>query len=159
MIDFVKIAIISVWAWALSYFQPILGVAMVFLAFFCVDFATGLLASFSRGYKFRSWKARESFFKLLVYLGCFGIVIAFGREIQKVDPAGADYNTMIGVLKIIIYIAVWFEAKSNAENLRIMFPKNRFVAFLDYILGVEFVNKLPWLKNFLDKENKDDPGC
>ena len=153
---FIKIAFISFWAWALSYFQPILGVVVVFIALFGVDFVTGLLASFSKGQKFKSWKARESFFKLLVYVGCFMLIISVGRELHEVDPQSDEFGKMLTVLKIVIYVAIWFEAKSNAENLRILFPKNRFVAFLDYVLGVEFVNKIPWLKNFLDKEKKDN---
>lgn len=154
-INYLKVTIISFISWLISYFQPILGVACIFLVFFSVDFATGLLASFKRGEKFRSSKARESFFKLLVYVGTFAFIIAMGRELNRIDGSEGIGN-MTSILKIVIYVAIWFEAKSNAENLKIIFPTNRFISFLDYILGVEFVNKITWLKGFLDKEKKDE---
>jgi hypothetical protein len=67
-----------------------------------------------------------------------------------------EIGEMMVVLKVIIYVAAWFETKSIMENLKILFPNNQFIAFLDYMLGVEFVKKITWLKNFLDQENKDN---
>ena len=155
MEKFSKTVFVGVLSWIVGYFQPIWGVICVFIGFFVADFITGVFASRKKGKKFRSYKARESFFKLLIYLFTFMFVIAIGNELNRLDDAD-ELGRMITILKMLIYVAVWFEAKSNVENLHIIFPKNRFISFLDYVLGVEFVEKITWLKNFIDKENKDN---
>lgn len=153
VINYLKAFVTCLASFVFSYFHPIMGIIYLFFAFFAIDFITGLLASFSKGHKFRSFKARESFFKFLIYIGAFSTLLAIGVELSKLGNV-EDLDKVMTVLKLVICIAIWFEAKSNAENLKIIFPNNRFIAFMDYLLGVEFIKKIKWLDGFLDYEKR-----
>lgn len=137
-----------------AYFEPIRGAVNIFICAFVADFVTGLLASFKLGERFKSSKARWSFAKLLCYTGSFMFLLVIGKNLQALHQAGDDYASMLWLIKMVVYAGVWFETKSIVENLQVLFPENRFLSFLDYLLGVEFTKKIPGLANFL-KEDKN----
>ena len=148
--SFAKATTIGFSSWVISYFQPLWGVIIVFSVIFAMDFITGLLASFKRGECFNIVKARDSFLKVIVYIGSFLVVLAVAKEVACMGGTPiSDTNVILTtILKVVVTAAIWFEAKSNVENLKVLFPRDRFIAFLDYLLGVEFLRSMPWLKGF-----------
>lgn len=127
------------------YSNELIGIFALFFFFFLFDFVTGLIASWRKGEKFTSAKARWSFAKSFCYLGTFAVLIFIGVAINQV-------SVFIGILKVVVWAAVWFEAVSNTENMEKIFPNNRFISFLHYLLAVEWVKKMPFLSNFLKEE-------
>jgi len=127
------------------YTQNLIGIFILFFVFFLSDFITGLIASFKKGHSFYSSRARWAFAKSLCYLGSFAIIILIGVAIDEL-------SFFIGVLKITVFAAIWFESVSNIENLLVLFPQNRFLKFVHYLLAVEWVKKIPGLADFLKEE-------
>ena len=128
-----------------SYANELIGIFTLFCFFFLLDFFTGLFASWRTGQKFTSAKARWSFAKSFCYLGTFAVLIFIGITINQL-PA------LISALKVVVWAAIWFEACSNTENIEKIFPENRFIRFLHYVLAVEWVSKIPFMSNFLKEE-------
>ncbi|GBU07954.1 hypothetical protein AwDysgo_12850 [Bacteroidales bacterium] len=129
----------------LAYSHELLGIAVLFIFFFISDFITGFLASMKQGKGFQSSKARWGFAKAFCYLGTFAVIVLLGLSLKKVD-------TFMSILNVAVWSATWFECVSNLENILILFPENRFLKFMHYILAVEWVNKIPGLSDFLKEE-------
>jgi hypothetical protein len=67
-----------------------------------------------------------------------------------------DLELFMNVLKVAVYSAAWFECVSNLENLLALFPDNRYLRFLHYMLAVEWVKKIPGLSDFLKEEKRKE---
>ncbi len=136
-----------------AYNHQLMGVGILFIFFFVADFFTGFLASMKQGKRFQSSKARWSFAKSLCYLGSFAAIVFIGACLD-------NFSLFMKFLNVAVFTATWMESVSNLENLTILFPHNRFLKFLHYILAVEFVKKIPRLSDFLKEEkNKDNDQC
>jgi hypothetical protein len=133
-----------------AYGQELTGIMLLFLFFFVPDFFTGFFASLKQGKGFRSSKARWSFVKSLCYFGTFATITFMGVALNETDM-------FMNALKVAVYSAVWFECVGNLENLLILFPENRHLRFLHYMLAVEWIKKIPGLSGFL-KENRRKNG-
>ncbi|MFV0397935.1 MAG: phage holin family protein [Bacteroidales bacterium] len=129
----------------LAYNNELIGIFILFAFFFITDFISGFLASVKMGHGFKSSKARWSFAKSFCYFGSFSVIVFMGIALRQAD-------FFLGALKVAVYSATWFECVSNLENLLILFPDNRFLRFIYYILAVEWVKKIPGLSNFLKEE-------
>lgn len=134
----------------LSYNFELIGISFLFIFFFIIDFITGFLASLKQGKGFQSSKARWSFAKAFCYFGTFAVIVFLGLTLKKME-------FMMNVLNVAVWSATWFECISNLENLLILFPENRYLKFIHYILAVDWVKKIPGLSDFLKEEkNKKD---
>lgn len=128
-----------------AYTHNLIGIFLLFFVLFLSDFITGIIASFKKGHSFSSSRARWSFAKTFCYLGTFSIIIFIGICVNQLE-------FFIGVLKVTVYAAIWFEGVSNIENLLVFWPQNRFLKFIHYLLAVEWVKKIPGLADFLKEE-------
>ncbi len=128
-----------------AYQNELIGLFTLFFFFFLADFITGIVSSWKKGEKFTSSRARWSFAKTFCYIGTFVVIIIIGLCINQLA-------FFISILKITVWAAIWFEAVSNIENLISLFPNNRFLKFVHYILAVEWVKKIPFLSDFLKEE-------
>jgi hypothetical protein len=61
----------------------------------------------------------------------------------------------LAVAKIEVWCIVYIEGLSIIENLLELFPGDKFLKFLHYLLSVEFLKYVPVLSNFL-KEKEDE---
>ncbi|MDR1455598.1 MAG: phage holin family protein [Tannerella sp.] len=130
-----------------AYGHELTGIVLLFLFFFVLDFFTGFFASLRQGKGFRSSKARWSFVKSSCYFGTFATIAFMGLALNEME-------LFMGILKVAVYSGAWFECVSNLENLMILFPGNRYLRFLHYILAVEWVKKIPGLSDFLKEEKR-----
>ena len=133
------------------HMNDIIGITVIFLLLFVIDFVTGITASLSKKKKIRSYKLRWSFVKMLCYLGTFAFTQILGIIIdQKVF--------FEQVLNLQIYVAAYIECVSILENMTVIFPNNLFFKWIHYMLTVEWIKKISGLKEFLKehKSNQDD---
>lgn len=133
----------------IAYNHELIGIGVLFIFFFVSDFFTGFFASLKQGKGFQSSKARWSFAKAFCYFGTFAVIVFLGITLKKMD-------LFMNVLNVAVWSATWFECISNLENLLILFPNNRFLKFMHYILAVEWVKKIPGLSDFLKEEKTKD---
>lgn len=129
-----------------TYINEFIGVSILFLLVFVVDFVTGTLASFRSGHKIESNRLRWSFAKTVCYLGTFAFTLICGVCLNKT-------NAFIEIVKIEEYIAIWIEATSITENLIILFPKFEFFKVMNFMLSTVWVKKISGLMDYLKEKN------
>lgn len=83
----------------IAYFEPIKGAINIYLISFSIDFITGILASFRKGERFKSSKARWSFAKLLCYTGSFMFLLMIAKNLQASYTSHSDYEMLMWVIK------------------------------------------------------------
>lgn len=129
--------------------QDIIGVVMLFMAFFVLDIFTGISASMVEGQGIKSRKLRWAFIKTLCYLGTFAFTLFIGvciNELEKIEY----------IFKVQLYFAAWTECVSNLENLMRIAPNMALWRYLHHMLTFEWVQKIPGLANYI-KKREDDP--
>jgi hypothetical protein len=66
-------------------------------------------------------------------------------------------ETALSVAKIEVWAIIYTEGKSIVENLLVIYPKDKFLMFLHYLLSVEFLKFIPVFSRFLkEKEEKEE---
>ena len=135
-----------------AYFEPVKFLLLLVTILFILDFITGVLKSrkVNKTWTLKSKKLRWSFVKMLVYMGVMALTFAVCEMMSlSVDIA-------LSVVKIEVWCIVYVEGLSIIENLLILFPGDKFLQFLHYLLSVEFLKYIPVLSNFLkEKENEE----
>ncbi|MDR1121807.1 MAG: phage holin family protein [Dysgonamonadaceae bacterium] len=134
-----------------AYFEPVRALLMLVCGLFVVDFITGVLKSHkvNRTWALKSKKLRWSFVKMFVYLAIMALTFAV------CEMMALSVDTGLTVVKMEVWCIVYIEGLSIIENLLILFPGDRFLKFLHYLLSVEFLKYVPVLSNFL-KEREDE---
>ena len=133
-----------------AYFEPpgflLRPVAVLFVA----DFVSGVIKSRkSCGRRtFQSKKLRRSFVKMFIYM-CVMALTFYVCEAMRL--AG---DTALAIVKIEVWCIVYIEGLSIVENPPVLFPHDRFLKFIHYLLSVEYLKYIPLLNHFL-KEKED----
>lgn len=52
----------------------------------------------------------------------------------------------------ITYTLIYFYSVNIFKNLKQLFPKSRAIAFIYFVISIEFVSKIPHLEKFLKQE-------
>ncbi len=129
-----------------TYINEFIGVSILFIIVFVIDFVTGTLASFRSGHKIESNRLRWSFAKTVCYLGTFAFTLLCGVFLDRTD-------TFVEVVKIEEYIAIWIEATSITENLIILFPGFEFFKVMNFMLSTVWVKKISGMMDYLKEKN------
>ena len=134
------------------YFEPVKFLLLLVTILFILDFITGVLKSrkVNKTWTLKSKKLRWSFVKMLVYMGVMALTFAVCEMMSlSVDIA-------LSVVKIEVWCIVYVEGLSIIENLLVLFPGDKFLKFLHYLLSVEFLKYIPALSNFLKEKEEND---
>jgi hypothetical protein len=87
---------------------------------------------------------------MLVYMCVMGLTF------HVCDAMQLSAETGLSVVKIEVWCIVYIEGLSIVENLLVLFPHDRFLKFVHWLLSVEFLKYVPLLNSFL--KEKDDGG-
>jgi hypothetical protein len=69
---------------------------------------------------------------------------------------GLSVQAGISTVKVEAWCIVYIEGLSIVENLLAVFPNDRFLMFLHWLLSVEFLKRVPLLGSFLkEKDNSE----
>ena len=132
----------------ISHINDIIGITVLFLLLFVVDFFSGCAASICKKKELRSYKFRWSFVKTFCYGGTFFFTYAFGilrGQEEFFEP----------ILNVQIYVAAYIECVSILENMMVIFPGNLFFKYLHYMLTVQWIKKISGLKEAIKEHKKD----
>jgi phage-related holin len=132
-----------------AYFEPIRALLMLVTALFVADFITGVVKSrkVNRTWTLRSKRLRWSFVKMFVYMAVMAITFYVCEAMQL------SASTALSVVKVEVWCVVYVEGLSIVENLLAVFPDDKFLKFLHYLLSVEFLKHVPLLSNFLKEKD------
>jgi hypothetical protein len=131
-------------------FEPIGFLLRLVFVLFLVDFVSGFIKSRKNcgRWTFQSRKLRWSFVKMFVYMAVMALTFYVCEAMQL------SRETALSAVKVEVWCVVYIEGLSIVENLRVLFPNDRFLKFIHYLLSVEFLKYIPLLNGFL-KEKED----
>lgn len=131
-----------------AYFHPIQNVLIGIFWVFLLNFVFGLLAGLVRNKE--SFEFKKAF--MCIIEACVFFVI-----IASVFFVGDYIGNKEGALQCvtsITYVLIYFYTVNIFKNLKLLFPNNKPIAFIHYVISIEFVTKIPNLDKFLKLESK-----
>jgi biotin transporter BioY len=138
-----------------AYFEPLGFLLRLVLILFLTDFVTGFIKSRRQAgrWTLQSRKLRRSFVKMFVYMCVMTLTFYVCGAMQLAQDAA------ISVVKVEVWCIVYIEGLSIVENLRVLFPQDKFLSFVHYLLSVEFLKYVPLLNGFFnEKEDGNKNG-
>jgi phage-related holin len=133
-----------------AYFEPIKVLVYLTILLFVIDFLTGVAKSVkvTGTFALKSKRLRWSFVKAAVYLAVMLLTFAV------CEMLGLSVETGISAVRVEAWCIVYIEGLSIVENLLALFPTDKFLMFLHYLLSVEFLKYVPMLNSFLKEKDE-----
>lgn len=149
----IKTLVITVFGLLTSLFAPILDFMVAMLLLLTLNLFFGIASARTNGEEW-SWKKAMMFF---VFCGglflTFTVMFAVGHFLHQ------DAEAALGV-KYACFIAVWVFGTNIFRNWRkMLIPGTSMYKFVDvllYILTVQFVERLPFVKKYQNDQEKKE---
>lgn len=156
-LNVLKAAYYTLLGWLTSmyfYFAPIHGIIIGLSIAFGLSFFSGLIAGLvvqKESFDFK--KAFNAFIEITVYFVFVSSLFTIGEKMK-----GGEW--VYEILSAISWGLIYFYFTNLTKNVKRILPKSRAIAFLHYVLSLEFIKKVPYLKDFEEheKKNKHHPG-
>ena len=153
--DAIKVFLSLIVSAFITIMNPITEPVLVLVILFIFDLACGMIADRminKQGFRFRK------FLKSVQFLCLYVVIIA---AIYAICYLQDDVEEGLLLLKTITYVCGYFYFSNITKNLHDSYPKNRFFAFLYFVLSVDVLTgKIPVLREFLlsEKQSKNGEG-
>ena len=133
-----------------AYFAPIesifLGVAWVFVVNFVFGLLNGIVVK-NEIFSFR--KAFSCFVEAMVLYVLMATIFLVGDRIG--NQSGA-----MQCITAVVYALIYFYTVNTLRNVKGLFPGNKTIRFLYWILSIEFVKEIPFIGDYLAKFNREE---
>lgn len=153
-----KALAITVFGLLASMFSPIMDFMVAMLILLTVNLLFGVASAWASGERW-SWKKASMFFVF-----CFGLFGTFASMFAVGHFLHEDAEAALCV-KYACFVALWVFGTNILKNWRKMLKEGtatwKFVDILLYVLTVQFVEKLPWVKRWQEEQKRpgaDAPG-
>ena len=146
MIDQIKAVMLMILSALSGFFMPIQDFMIAMLMLLGVNFVSGWIEDelHASGWKWK--KAFKTFYECCVLVGIGAFVFIMGHFMHKESGA-------IQCLTAIYAAAIWFYSVNILTNWKKILPDGttlrRFVNFLHFVVSMKFVEKIPYLKEFI----------
>lgn len=148
-VKFIYYTIMGWFSSMIFYFTPIHGLIIGLSISFFVSFAFGILAGIlKQDEQVDLKKASRAFSELATYFMIIAALFVIGDKMQ-------DGGWVYEILSAITWGMIYFYVANWTKNMKRLFPSSRGIAFLNFVLGLEFLKRIPYLKDFVDQENKE----
>lgn len=152
MTERIKDIVVGIVLAVLAYLKPIEGELTSLMIIFLLNFIFGYLSDMiANGNDFSLKKAVTCIGHATVFFVLCASVYAIGKMKDQM-------NGSIQCVSFISYLILWFYGLNILRNLRLIFKKGTppwyVVSILYYILRFKFVNKIPFLSDYLNSTNK-----
>ena len=133
-----------------GFFLPITDFIVAILVLLVVNFFSGWIEDECHGEGWRWRKAFKTFYECLVMSGIGVFTFTMGHFMHRESES-------LMCLSAIYLAGIWFYTVNILNNWKKILPNGTtlwlFVNFLHFIVSMKFVEKIPYLKEFLTKEN------
>lgn len=150
----IKTVIVTVFSVVAAYCEPVRNAMFLLFLMAGIDLLAGMICSIAIDHeRFRFKKFIMAVVYLLIYLGVIALIYTVGRF-------QGDYEGAMLIVKTITYVFIYFYSANILKNLTALFPANRVIGFLYYVIDLEFTKKIPYLGDFLKTatgEKSDKP--
>lgn len=149
MIDQIKAFLLMVLSALSGFFMPIADLILAILILLGVNFISGWIEDslHAEGWKWK--KAFKAFSECFFLCGIGAFIFAMGHFMHKSDAS-------VQCLTAIYFAAIWFYCVNILNNWKKILVKDttihRFVCFLHFIVSMKFVEKIPYLSEFITIE-------
>ena len=146
----VKDMLIGIAIAVFAFFEPIEGEIKTLFLIFALNFLAGYLSDMvANGRDFELRKAVVCIGHAAVFFVLCAAIYAMGYFKQRQEEA-------VQCVSLITYVVIYFYSRNVLRNCKAMFkegtPPWHVVSLLDYILGVKFIDKLPYVKGYFVHE-------
>ncbi len=153
MVEQIKNVLIGIFTAVLAYLKPIEGELSSLFLIFILNFIFGYLSGMiAKGEDFSFKKAFRCICEAAVFFVLCTAIYAIGRF--KGQDAGA-----LQCVSFITYTIIYFYTTNVLRNLKYCFkvgtPPWSVVAFLYYVMRFKFVERIPFLSDYLNLKPKD----
>lgn len=147
----IKSFLIAAFSAILSFFMPIGDFIEAMILLFIVNFVFGVLADIMNGGHWEKKKALMFFIYCLIFFALAFLIFAIGHLLHA-------HNEAIQGVKYLCYVSLWFFGVNISRNWKLITKKgstfHKLASFIYYILSMQVVEKVPYLKQFM--EGKED---
>lgn len=148
----IKGFLIATFAAFVSFFMPISDFIIAMIILFGVNFSFGLLADILNGGGWQKKKAMQFFVQCFVFFALAFCIFSIGEKMHAHEQA-------VSGVKYLCVVALWFFSVNIARNWMNITPKNgtfhQVAYFAYYVLSVQFVERIPFLKRFIEEKGKE----
>lgn len=146
----IKGFLIATLAALVSFFMPISDFIVAMIILFVVNFCFGLLADIVNGGGWDKKKAEQFFVQSLVFFMLAFCIFGIGEKMHA-------HTEAVSGVKYLCIVALWFFSVNIARNWMKITPKtsvfHKIAYFAYYVLSVQFVERIPFLKRFIEEKN------
>ena len=129
---------------------PIRGILDACMIVFAANFLAGLFAGLLvQGEGFSLRKAFNCILEAAVISTLIAMILTIG---DKID----NHSGAMSAISVVVYALIYFYGVNIFRNLVRLFPDNRLLAFLHYVVSFEIVAKIPYLTNYKQHQTKND---
>lgn len=136
-----------------GFFMPIQDFMIAILVLLGVNFVSGWLEDelHAQGWKWK--KAFKTFYECCIMLAIGAFVFVIGHFMHRESSA-------LQCLTAIYAAGVWFYSVNILNNWKKILPAGttlrRFVTFLHFVVSMKFVERIPYLKAFLQQAEEEE---
>lgn len=141
--DVFKTIVITVFSAITAYCEPVRNAMILLFLMSGIDLLAGMICSIAvdrERFQFKKFIMAAVY--LLVYLGVITLIYTVGRY-------QGDHEGAMLIVKTITYVFIYFYSANILKNLTKLFPSNRVIGFLYFVIDLEFTKKIPYLSDFL----------
>lgn len=129
-----------------GFFFPVTDFMVAILILLFVNFLSGWIEDEVHGQGWKWKKAFKTFYECLVMVGIGACAFAIGHYMHRDEAAEL-------IVSIIYMAGIWFYAVNILNNWKKILPDgstlHMYVSFLHFIVSLKFVEKVPYLKEFI----------
>lgn len=143
-----KNLLVTLFSVTLAYFAPIGDMVFVIFFIFLINMVAGLVSGIvidNEGFNIR--KFFHCIMETCVFYLIVGSVYLIGEKLHNVNGA-------LQCITGVVYAILYFYGTNILRNLQKIFPDNRVLSFIYYVVSLEVVKKIPYLQQFQQKEDK-----
>ena len=155
MVDQIKAVVLMILSALSGFFMPIHDLMMAILILLGVNFVSGWIEDslHADGWKWK--KAFKAFYECCVLCGIGAFIFLIGNYMHR---QGESVQCLTG----IYFAAIWFYSVNILNNWkRILLPETtiyRFISFLHFLVSMKFVEKIPYLSEFINSSPATKEG-
>lgn len=152
MADRIKDIIVGIVLAILAYLKPIEGELSSLMIVFVLNFVFGYLSGMiAKGENFELKKA-------VVCIGHATVFFVLCAAIYVIGRLKGQMEGSVQCVSFISYLVLWFYGCNILKNLKQIFRKGTppwyVVSFLYYLMRFKFIEKIPYLSDYLNYEEK-----
>jgi|WetSurMetagenome_2_1015567.scaffolds.fasta_scaffold116570_3 hypothetical protein len=130
-----------------AYIAPIQDTVFVIFFLFIINCFVGMLAGFI---------VNDEHFNFKKFFHCLVEALVYFALISCISVVGTKMHNLSGAMQCIsgvVYTIIYFYSVNIMKNLKLLFPTNKTIKFIYYVISFEMIKRIPYLQQFTDDDN------